>query len=454
MPKRALLILMLLIAGGASVVWITSQVSGEEADAHEHDAVAECAHDAYASCPDDDHAESKGAADGCAGDDHGHADAACADDGHDDHAEHADDGHGHGHAEVAVLSEAQIKANNIRVAEVGRGSLSGQIALPGEIRLNSDCVAHVVPRVGGVVREVFKTVGDDVKAGDSMAVLESRELASLKAEYLGAIEREALAQVTYRREKDLWEKRISAEQDFLSAKQALAEASISTQSAEQQLHAVGFSEQYLKALSKQAKTSYTRYEITAPFDGAVIEKHIVLGESLKDDTSCFTIADLNSVWVNLSVYQKDISVIEKGQPVFISATGDPTDGVATEIAYIGPLVGEETRTALARVVLPNESRRWRPGPFVTGFVSTENTAATSIVVPKTALQTYEGRATVFIETGEGFVPKNVTVGRSNDTHVEVVDGLEAGTRVVVDGSFVIKAELVKGMMEGKTCSGH
>ncbi len=367
----------------------------------------------------------------------------------------ADDGHGHGEeADIAVLSEEQIKANNVQVVEAGPGEISVQLALPGEVRLNADRVAHVVPRVAGVVRESLATVGDEVKAGQVMAVLESRELATIKAEYLSAKERESLARATFEREKGLWEKKISAEQDYLSAKQAMAEAAISVRSAEQQLHAVGFSEEYLKGIPGQSHISYTRYEITAPFDGSVIEKHITLGESLKDDGPCFTIADLTTVWVNLSVYQKDIPSIRKGQQVLISAGDNLSDGVDATVDYMGPIVGEETRTAIARVVLPNETGQWRPGQFVTGFVSTKTTKTVPVVAPKTALQTFEGATCVFVQTDKGFVPAPVTVGSSNDTHVEIVKGLEQGARIVVEGAFVIKAEIAKGIMEGKTCSGH
>ena len=369
------------------------------------------------------------------------------------------DEHGHGNEgvheeDIAVISEEQIRANNIKIEEVGTGAIKVQLALPGEVRLNADNVAHVVPRVAGVVREVKARVGDDVKAGQVMAVLDSRELANLKAEYLASRERESLARATFAREKELWDKKISAEQDFLSAKQMLAECAINVNRAEQQLHAAGFSEEYLKGISGQSHISYTRYEMTAPFDGSVIEKHISLGESLKDDVSCFTMADLSTVWVNLSVYQKDIPGIQKGQQVLISATGNPSDGVAATVDYVGPLLGEETRTATARVVLPNENRQWRPGQFVTGYVSTEVTEAIPVVVPKDALQSFESATVVFMQTDKGFVPAPVTLGRSDDEHVEIVKGLEKGARVVVEGAFLVKAEIAKAIMAGKTCSGH
>ncbi len=368
----------------------------------------------------------------------------------DPHKEHADHREGEseaaheGHSEekVLVLTESQMKANAVKIAQAGPGELAAQLALPGEVRLNADRVAHVVPRVPGVVREVFRSIGDEVKTGEIMAVLESRELATLKAAYLAAREREELAQATLGREKRLWEKKISAEQDYLVAKQALAEAVINRRSAEQQLHSVGFSDKSLKEIPGQAHLSYTRYEIRAPFDGVVIEKHITLGESLKDDASCFTVADLNTVWVNLNVYQKDIPVVRKGQEVLISTDGNPYEGIRGLLDYIGPVMGEETRTSTARVVLSNKAGQFKPGQFVTGFVHIEKDPV-AVLVPKTALQTIEKNPSVFIKTEEGFVPVAVTVGRSNDNFVEILEGLELGREYAASGTFIMKAMLEK-----------
>ncbi|HOS02669.1 MAG TPA: efflux RND transporter periplasmic adaptor subunit [Candidatus Hydrogenedentes bacterium] len=387
-------------------------------------------------------------------DEHGHSPGEHAKEQAVEKDEHGHSSEGVHEEDIAVISEEQIKANNIRIEAVDTGAIAVQLALPGEVRLNSDAVAHVVPRVPGVVVEVKTKIGDDVKAGQVMAVLESRQLAALKAEYLAAKERESLARAIFDREKGLWDKKMSAEQDFLSAKQAMAEAVINVRSAEQQLRSVGFSDEYLKRIPGQAHVSYTRYEITAPIDGSVIEKHITMGESLKDDVSCFTMADLNTVWVNLSVYQKDIPGIQKGQQVLISASGSPSDGVAATVDYVGPFVGEQTRAATVRVVLPNENGQWRPGQFVTGYVSTEATQAVPVVVPKAALQSFENATVVFMQTDKGFVPVPIAVGRSDDKHVEVVNGLEKGARIVVEGAFLVKAEIAKAVMAGKTCSGH
>ena len=275
-----------------------------------------------------------------------------------------------------------------------------------------------------------------------MAVVESRELADAKAAYLAAIEREKLAQANFEREEGLWRKKVTSEQEYLDARQALAETRIEKSSAEQQLHALGFSDIYLRKLPEQADATYTRYEIRAPFAGTIIEKHLPLGENVNADSAVFTIADLSTVWVDINVYQKDLPKIRKGQKVVIEAGHDIPAATGT-IAWLGPLVGEATRTAKARVILPNPKGELRPGLFVTARVAVANSPA-GVVVPKSALQSFEERPVVFVRTPEGFEPQPVETGRQNVTQVEILSGLKPGQTYVSEGAFTLKAQLSKG----------
>ena len=348
---------------------------------------------------------------------------------------------GHTEEQVVRLSEAERNEFGIEVETAGSGTLQMHITLPGEVVLNADRRAQVVPRVPGVVRQVHKTLGEQVRAGEVMAVLESRELTDMKSAYLAAKERVALAEATFQREETLWKKNISPEQEYLEAKKALAEARIELRATQHTLHALGFADTYLAQLPAHPDTTFTQYTIAAPFDGTVIEKHVALGEVLKDDTLAFVVADLRSVWVDLRVYQRDVPSVRKGQPVVIAAGQGIPDAQGT-IAYIGPLVGEQTRTALARVILPNPDGHWRPGLFVTGKTVVKDIDI-PVLVPKTVLQTIDERPVVFVETAAGFQPQPVTLGRSNDTHVEVTAGLTPGQRYVTNGAFTLKAQLAK-----------
>jgi cobalt-zinc-cadmium efflux system membrane fusion protein len=344
--------------------------------------------------------------------------------------------------EVIHLSDEELNEFGITLETAEGGALDQYIDLPGEIVLNADRMAHVVPRVSGIVREVRMTVGDQVKAGELMAAIESRELADGKAAFLAAIEREALAQGNFKREERLWEKKVTSEQEYLDARQALAEARIAKNSAEQQLHALGFSESELKELPGHPDATYTRFEIKAPLAGTIIEKHMTLGENVNADTDVFTIADLSTVWVDINVYQKDLVNIRKGQTVVIEI-GHGISTVTGTIAWVSPQVDETTRTAKARLELPNPDGNLRPGLFVTARVAVGSTPA-SIVVPKSALQSFENRTVLFVRTDKGFEPKPVEVGRQNGTKVEILSGLEAGQTYVSQGAFTLKAQLSKG----------
>lgn len=184
-----------------------------------------------------------------------------------------------------------------------------------------------------------------------------------------------------------------------------------------------------------------KYEIRAAFDGTVIDKHIAPGEAIGHDDTAFIVADLSTVWVSIDVYQEALPLVAVGCPVRIVAShGDlAAEGV---VSYVSPIVDQATRTAQARAVLPNAEGRWRPGLFVTATVQDPVSAA--IVAPRRAVQTFEGRSTVFVVEDDRFVAKPVTLGRTGRTRVEIRDGLAAGDRIADDGSFLVKAELAKG----------
>jgi cobalt-zinc-cadmium efflux system membrane fusion protein len=192
--------------------------------------------------------------------------------------------------------------------------------------------------------------------------------------------------------------------------------------------------------------SLTPYEVKSLVDGTVIERHLVLGELIKEGVFAFVITDLREVWAELRIYQKDLAVIRKGQRAVIAAGHGVAEGQG-EISYVAPMVDEKTRTGLARVVLPNPDGRWRPGLFVTARVTVDEIEA-PLLIPKTALQNVDEKTCVFVQTEKGFEPRPVTLGRANDSSLEVTSGLVAGQRYVTQGAFTLKAELSKAAFGG------
>ena len=366
-------------------------------------------------------------------------------DDHEEHAKHSE--HNEHEEEKSVhLSKEEQEEFGVRVGPAQPGTLRVEATFPTEIHVNSDRMAHVVPRVSGIVRAVRASLGDRVETGDVMAVLESRELAEAKAGYLAALERVSLAEANAEREGALWKKSVTSEKSYLEAKQALAEERIALRSSRHQLHALGFSDEYLNKLKDHdngdTDISFTRYEITAPFSGMVIEKHLVLGEAIESQTEAFVVADLSTVWANLTAYQKDLSKIQTGQSATISTDfgAEPFTG---KISYISPIVEEESRTAIVRVVIQNDSNLWRPGLFATANVELKSFEV-PIRIPKTAIQNIDNVPVVFVFDGDEFSPHPIRLGRTDSTHVEVLSGLEQGENYVISGGHVLKFELGKG----------
>lgn len=337
---------------------------------------------------------------------------------------------------VVEMTPEQIQAAGIKTATAAPATIRTELVLPGEVRFNEDRTAHVVPRVAGVVESVAAALGQDVKKGQALAVIASAELAELRSAALAAGKRLELARITYEREKKLWEQKISAEQDYLQAQQSYREAQIESQAARSKLTALG---------ADVSAGAVNRFVLRAPFTGIVVEKHLAQGEAVKEDANVFLVSDLSTVWVNIAVTPKDLPAVRVGQAVTVrSAAGGPS--VAGKVSYVGNLLGEQTRSASARVVIDNPGLAWRPGLFVNvSVVSGQKNAP--VAVAADAVQTLEGKTVVFVKNPEGFEAKPVTTGVSDGKHTEILAGLPAGTAYVTTGSFVVKAEQGKGSAE-------
>lgn len=481
----------------------------------------------------------------------------------------------HENEEQAIeLTTEELREIGLETALAGSGVIDIHISLAGEIRVNQDRMAHIVPVVDGIVREISKKLGDSVKAGEVIAWLESSDLGKAKMDYLGkwaemtccaldltraqqihdntielleiladspsletlqnanGIEmgdnlsklistyaEYSFAKATHQREKRLFEEKISSEEDFLKAqntfkktgaqysaaqdsisfevKRNLLESnrarqlqSMELKNAERQLKILGLTDENIKELEllaesqisspaekndcnnpnctecvlkkeiankstaslKKANEKLAWYPLKAPFDGTIIEKHIVLGESVGTESTVYVVADLSSVWVDLQVYPKDLNYIKKGQQVVISADPEIPE-VSGVISYVGAIVGTKSRAGLARVVLLNESGIFRPGLFISARAAVSKTQA-KVVVLKDVIQSLEGRKCVFIKDEHGFEPSFIEIGLENASHAEVLSGLAAGQEYVTKGAFALKAKIVTSTLDSHAGHGH
>lgn len=341
------------------------------------------------------------------------------------------------------LTEEQISAAHIKVVTVQPATIAKSLVLPGEIGLDENRTAHVLPLASGVVESVVVDLGQAVKKGQTLAVIASQEISDQRAEVLSAQRRVELERSNFERERILWEEKISAKQDYLQARQAFQEAEITLQNARQKLNAFG----------EVAGKGGNKYELRAPFDGVIIAKRLVLGENVNglstgaessslstETSSAFTVSDLSKVWANFNISPKDLKWVQVGKPLKVISP-DLDMEVEGKVTHIGNLLGAQTRTAVARVTLDNPQQIWRPGLFVSVQLLTEAQEA-AISVPVTALQQVTEQTVVFVRTAQGFLARPVALGNRDASFVEIRSGLSAGEQVASTGSFVLKSSLL------------
>ena len=335
------------------------------------------------------------------------------------------------------VSDEQLKRNGVEIAAAGPARIRSSVQMLGEVKLNQDRSVFVTPRLAGVVEAVRANAGDRVRQGQVLAVISSQALADQRSELLAAQKRMALAKTTYEREKKLWEEKITAEQDYLSPRQASHEAEITLESARQKLASMG-------ALGSGASTStqgLTRYEIRSPIDGVVTDKKISVGEVLKEDAPIFQVADLSTVWVELTVPAKEVNRLKVGDMGTVKASSLEAQATA-KLSYVGALVGEQSRNAMARLVLANPKGLWRPGLSVTVDLTSDEVEV-PVAVSVDAVQTLRDWSVVFGRYGQQFEARPLELGRSDGRHVEVLKGLSAGERYAAKNSYLIKADIGK-----------
>jgi cobalt-zinc-cadmium efflux system membrane fusion protein len=250
----------------------------------------------------------------------------------------------------------------IETAIAGSGKILDSLRLPGEVRMNENAMGHVSPRFSGMVKKIYKRLGDSVKSGEPLAEMESND-------------------------------------------------------------------------------TLRPFELNATLNGTITEFHITPGESFEAGARMYTISDTSTVWVDLSVYQRDLPKIHPGLTVTLDF-GHDYPPLTAKLDYLGPIINENTRTGLVRAIVPNPDGLLRPGLFVIGEVQLDQKEF-PVVIPRTALLEMDGHTIVFIETADGFEAQEVEIGAGDHQSVAILHGLPVGQKFVSKGGFFLKADAQK-----------
>ena len=352
------------------------------------------------------------------------------------------------HRDDAIkLTERQVEAGKFTVVEAQGGVVGTRISVPGSIVPSGDRIARVAVRLLGTVAELRKRLGDPVQAGEVVAVIESREVADAKSEYLAARLVFDLQQTLFNRSKMLFEGKVLSENDYLRARTTFEDARVKIETARQKLFALSLTAEQIDALPQQPVETLRRQELRAPISGRVAERRVELGSLVGregQESELFVIVDLAEVWAELAVPPTDLADIREGQQISIHADG--SEPFPATIMFVSPLLDKDTRSARVVALVDNANRKWRPGSFVTAEIPAGQAKA-EVVVPQTALQPIKGESTVFVRNADGFEARKVTVGRQDQQLAEITSGLSAGERIATTNTFVLKAELGKAGVE-------
>ena len=335
-----------------------------------------------------------------------------------------------------ALTDAQIKANGIALEPAAPATLRQRLHLPAQVKVDAERTVALAAPAQGIVQAVLVSPGAVVRRGQALLTIQSPVVAQWRAEAASAGRRLQLARTTHAREKLLWDERISARQDVEAATTALQEAEIAAQAAVQRLTALG--------IDAGGPVSGT-VTVRAPLAGVVVDKPAVAGMAVGETTPLLTIADLSQVWVEAAVPADSLGQVGTGMAAKISVATLPGEIDGT-VAFVGPVLGETTRMATARIALPNREARLRPGMLASvDLLGPEDRVA--VTVASDAIQTVHEHSVVFVRTKAGFEARDVVPGRSDGKRTEIVRGLAAGTTYAAGGSFLLKADLGKNEAE-------
>ena len=335
-----------------------------------------------------------------------------------------------GPKDVVTLSAQQIADAGIEVTRPTVGGVAGAIELSATIEGDPQGVQVVSASVGGRLVSLTRNLGQSVGRGDPLAIIESREAASLKAEVEAARARAALAQSNLRREQRLFAERVSPEQDLVAARTAATEASIALRLAQQQLSATG-----------SGGGALNRIAVRSPIAGQVIARSATLGQSVAADAELFRVANLSKVTVATSLVPSDAGRVKPGARVEVTAAGRRQEG---RVTFVSPILDETTRLVPVIVTLDNAGSTWRVGETVNVSILVPASGDRTVAVPSAAVQMIEDKSFVFVRTPTGFRATPVTLGRTNGGQVVVTSGLTGSERIASTNSFTLKAELGKG----------
>lgn len=347
-------------------------------------------------------------------------------------------------AEFAVTASSALVAR-LGIAPVTQDHFSDALRLPGRVALDEHRIARIGPSISGRVAEIKAYIGQKVRKGELLAVINSTELSTAQAVYLKAKTQVGLQRLTVERARRLFEEGIISQATLKEREGALAEAEVEMNAAADQLGVMGMSEEAIRRLSDTGHIDSIT-PITATLTGTVIERRVSVGQIAQPADDLFTVADLSQVWVVAEAPEQDAHRAEVGGLAEVHIPALPKQHITGKLIYVADTVNPTTRTVTVRIEVKNPHHKIKPEMLATMVI--RRPGETALSVPARAVVRVGEQDHVFVETGPGhFELRPVSLGLEHDGRRRVDEGLAEGQRIVVDGAFHLNNERIRKELE-------
>jgi cobalt-zinc-cadmium efflux system membrane fusion protein len=324
---------------------------------------------------------------------------------------------------------------HVQVVTVEPTLLRRVLRLPGTVAYNLFETTPVITQIGGPVSRILITPGENVRVGQPMLYVASPDFAQLRTNYLKAKNAYALSQKSYARSQDLFQHRAIAQADLEQAESTQNQAQADLQAAEQALKVVGI--EHPDGLSKD--TTMPEVPVLAPIAGEAVERLASPGQVIQAGaTQVFTISNMGSVWVLVSVYERDMGAVHVGDPVTIQTDAYPEE-FRGRISYIAAALDPSSHTLQVRIVTQNPGEKLKKDMYVTATIQA-GVIPDALTVPDSAvLRDAQNEPFVYVEVSPNqFGERPVTIGEAADGKTRILTGLKTGERVIADGSLFLQ----------------
>lgn len=336
---------------------------------------------------------------------------------------------------AVTFSEGFAKRTGIKLTPARRARLTPVVKVVGTVEFNPRQVGAVGARIQGFVRRVIALPGDAVKKGAPLAEIESAGLGQAQADLAAARAHNQAAETNAKRELALLKEGLTTAREAEVANATFASHQAELQAAQQRVMALA---------GKDGGQKLGVYILRAPLTGTVVESHISVGQSVEADLVAFRVANLDDLWIDLSVFERTIGMVRVGDQVEVTPMADVKTMIRGRVAHVSEVLDLSTRSGKVRVQVDNRNRLLRPGQSVAANIHTDTPTREALLIPFQAVTYVDGKPTVFITKGPTrVVPTPVQLGLSDGAQQEILSGIPDGSTVVSEGVFALKSELFR-----------